>query len=177
LQVFIQELVGTQTTTREVSGFFVALPVDSGQMRAPIWRALRSGPRAGLGRSPDEALALLLFAAGQAACGVRTLAAPLAGDRWLRDALRARGGAAPAAEIAKAAERASIAPKTLRVATLRIGVVMRKAGLSGGWMWALPVEAVRDQGDIEAEQPAPGLDPLSGSGSCKWRQPAQEIAL
>ncbi len=157
---FIQELVGTQTTIREVSGFFVAVPVDSGHLRSPTWRALRAGPRAGLGSSPEEALALLLFAAGQAAGGVRTLAAPLAADRWLRDALRARGGSAPAAEIAKAAERASIAPKTLRVATRRIGVVRRKVGLSGGWMWALPAEAVHDQVFIEPNQPALAADTL-----------------
>lgn len=155
---FIQQLVGAQTTIREVSGFFVAVPVDSGHLRSPTWRALRAGPHAGLGRSPDEALALLLFAAGQATGRRRVTAAPLAADRWLRDALRACGGAAPAAEIAKAAEKASIAPKTLRAATLRIGVVRRKAGLSGGWIWALPAEAIDDQVFIEADQPAWAAD-------------------
>lgn len=161
---FIQELVGTQTTIREVSGFFVALPVDSRQLRTRTWRALRSGPKAGLGRSPDEALALLLFAAGQAAGRGRMTAAPLAADHWLRDALRTRGGSAPAAEMATAAERESIAPKTLRVAASRIGVVRRKVGLSGGWMWALPAEALDDQVVIEADQPASGSGALSEPG-------------
>lgn len=160
----IQSLVGTQTTIREVSRFFVAVPVASGHLHTPTWRALRAGPHAGLGRSPEEALALLLFAAGQAAGGGRTTAAPLAADRWLRDTLRARGGTAPAAEIAMAAERASIAPKTLRMATRRIGVVRRKVGLSGGWIWALPAEAVHDLVAIEADQPASGPGALSESG-------------
>lgn len=161
---FIQELVGTRATIREVSGFFVAVPVDSGHLRSPTWSALRHGHRAGLGRSPEEALALLLFAAGQAAGGVRMTAAPLAADRWLRDTLRARGGAAPAAEIAKAAEQASIAPKTLRVAAGRIGVVRRKVGLGGGWMWSLPADAVHDQVVIEVDQPTSGAGALSERG-------------
>ncbi len=160
---FVQELVGTRATVREVSGFFVAVPVDSNQLRSPTWRALRAGPHAGLGRSPDEALALLLFAAGQAAGRVRTLAAPLAADRWLRDTLRARGGAAPASEMAMAAEGASVAPKTLRVAARCVGVVRRKVGLSGGWIWALPAEAVHDPVAIETNQPTsgPGAHPKS----------------
>lgn len=160
---FIQELVGTRTTIREVSGFFIALPVDSGQLRTRTWRALRAGPRAGLGRSPDEALALLLFAAGQATGRRQVSAAPLEADRWLRDALRACGGAAPAAEMTMAAERACIAPKTLRRAASRIGVVRRKVGLSGGWICALPAEAEHDLGDIEVDQPAPSAGTLSRS--------------
>lgn len=172
---FIQQLVGTQATIREVSGYFVAVPVDSGRLRSPTWIALRAGPRAGLGRSPEEALALLLFAAGQAAGRVRTTAAPLAADCWLRDGLRARGGAAPAAEIAKAAERASIALKTLRVAARRIGVVRRKVGLNGGWIWVLPSEAVRDPVDIEADRATSG-EARSRSQGDVIRQSATEIA-
>ena len=56
---------------------------------------------------------------------------------WLLDYLGGRGGEAPAGDVLKAGSGDGFAKHTLQRARRRVGVVTRKSGLQGGWVWAL----------------------------------------
>jgi hypothetical protein len=131
-------LVGTPIEVREFDDAFVAVPADRSLLSSPTWRALRAVPPGGVGRAPEEALALLAYAAGVAAGGGQRPSAPRAADAWLQEALQRLGGTATVAEITLAARAAGIACTGLRRASARLGVMRSKTGMRAGWTWSLP---------------------------------------
>lgn len=77
---------------------------------------------------------------------------PAAGERrvtrlehamlWLRDTLE--GGERPFAELREEADQGGISPATLKEAKRELGVVSRKDGMHGGWVWGFPDEWIPD---------------------------------
>jgi hypothetical protein len=167
LSLLVEQLVGTPIEIRQVGTVFVAVPVDRALLRAPTWRALRAGPRGGVGNTEIEALLLLAFAAGRVAGGARRPAAPQAADAWLRTVLEGAGAPVPVAEVTQAARRAQVSPTAIRRAARRLGVVRRKAGMRGGWVWGLPVEGgASADGAAAAGEPDPsGFGSETGKGN------------
>ena len=69
---------------------------------------------------------------------------------WLRALLD--GGAMPADEAIREARKLGLTDKAIRKARERLGVTSRKAGMRGGWEWALPGHAKVPEG-VEVAQP------------------------
>ncbi len=59
---------------------------------------------------------------------------------FIRAYLADHGGEATAADVIKAARAAAIPERTIRRARERAGVITRKSGLRGGWLWQLDLE-------------------------------------
>lgn len=67
---------------------------------------------------------------------------------FLVDALNA--GPRDAAEILAAAEGANISERTMQRAAEQMGVIKTKAGLDGGWTWALPNQKAGNEAERAA---------------------------
>lgn len=116
-------------------GCWVVAPVDRARLRTPFWQAVRASPGAGVWRS--SAAALVGFAAGVEGWSRPPRAGPPEGLYvLLRDVLAA--GPAPVVELLGAAQAAGFSPPQLNRAARRLGVVRKKAGMTGGWTWRLP---------------------------------------
>ena len=62
-------------------------------------------------------------------------------DAWLLDMLDSQLGAVEAREVFKRARDAGYSQDQVKRAKKRLGIESRKAGMSGGWEWVLPLEA------------------------------------
>ncbi|HET7052459.1 MAG TPA: DnaB-like helicase N-terminal domain-containing protein [Solirubrobacterales bacterium] len=74
------------------------------------------------------------------------------------------GGPKPASEIQRARHAAGIGPGALKRAKRQLGVKSTKAGMGGGWIWALPEHDAAELAIPFGDEPSPS-SPSSPSGS------------
>ena len=136
-EVTIFSAIGLQATPKEVKqGAWVAIPKDRTLLQSKTWQALRSGPKAGIGSSPTEAAILLALAAGKAGQGrppSKQQAAKVMLENLLRD-----GIARTVEEIRGLAQAKGISWTAADRAARDLGVLRKKCGLRGPWIWSLP---------------------------------------
>ena len=82
----IKATTGIEVSAKEVKpGCWVVAPKDRSLLQSKAWQALRSGPAAGIGRTPIEAAILLALAMGKV--GIKPPSQQQAAKAWLQSLL------------------------------------------------------------------------------------------
>ena len=126
-----------QVPLQASQGFLVA-PVDRQALSEPFWQAVRASPSAGVWNTPEEAV--VCFAAGIGgwrSATARPIQTRAAIERYLRDLL-AGGAEVAVKDVEAAVHSVQRSWSQVKRAAERLGVVKRKAGMQGGWLWSLP---------------------------------------
>ena len=126
------------TVDRPAGAITTVAPVDVRMRQAPFWQAALVSPLPMAWPSAEQAV--VGFAASVATC----VAAGKRGGRLdPKTALldRLAGGPLPAADLYCTLAAAGISRDQADRAARRIGVVRRKAGMRGPWVWGLPDKA------------------------------------
>lgn len=114
-----------------------------------------------------EGVARVLLAAAELDPDADARSATDEATDWLRQCLA--NGAVPADECIREGRRLGLSDKALRKARERLGVKPRKAGMRGGWEWALPTGAKMSPAPEDVEdapsQKEGAFDAFGGNGA------------
>jgi putative DNA primase/helicase len=80
-------------------------------------------------------------------------------------------GPKPASEIRRAQHAAGIGPGALKRAKRKLGVKSTKAGMGGGWIWALPDQDVADLAVPFGDEPSPSSSSSPSGSRAKSERP------
>jgi len=137
LSALVGHAVRLVTLERSTGSITTVAPVDRDLRRGPLWATYLASPLPTAWQTPEQALV------GFAAIAKALVAASLRDqsldpEKALHDHLAT--GPRPATELLASLAAAGISKDRADRAARRIGIVRRKAGMAGPWLWALPIE-------------------------------------
>ena len=115
--------------------FYMVFPADSSQLTQPLWKAVKQSSNQGIWDTPEQAI---VGFATQITGWLDQARSPAKCPAVALLQLRLSSGPVAAATLLCEAAEAGISRDRLGRAARRMGVVRRKDGLRGGWLWELP---------------------------------------
>lgn len=129
------ELLKTEISIREVrAGAWVAVPKDRRLLQSKTWKALRQGPKSGVGHCLSEAAVLLAIAYGRSK--PRLKAPRHTAKAWLAEFMAVKSEVS--VELVKShAVSLGVSWSAVDRAARDLGILRKKTGFNGGWTWKL----------------------------------------
>jgi len=149
LSALIGHPVRLVTLERPTGPITTVMPLDSRMRQDPFWLEVLRSPLPVCWPTPQQALV------GFAASVATWVAASRRGG--LVDPAKAlletlAGGPLPAADVYRSLAAAGFSHDGVDRAARRMGIVRRKAGMTGPWLWALPAEGSKQPSAIDRDQ-------------------------
>jgi len=135
-ETILGELLKTEISIREVrAGAWVAVPKDRRLLQSKTWKALRQGPKSGIGHCLTEAAVLLAIADGLSR--PRSKAPRHTAKAWLTDFMSSKSEVS-VDQVKSHASRLGVSWSALDRAARDLGIQRVKSGFRGGWIWSKP---------------------------------------